>query len=445
MQFKPVEQDDDVERALQWFMQVSDDPLALAERIHSAQAHYCEVTHAIAGPLSRMDIATTYGDTIALYLAQAVALLRDRRTYDLHLGSQVVPLIKTIGANLDVIKRIGGASGRARRMLRPRAQHPDGALFELVAAIRYARDGDLAVEFIPEQANRTADFRASGRGGEIHVECKRLRKSQYELTEDDFASKLFAPFSRMAHEKKLSVAIDVSFTVELRHVPEAYLVDRVHAITRSPLFIPGSYPWKDKFGEGELWFSDLDAVHKDIADSSLLLGPKMARLLTGRPVPDSNFHLSCGGVPRAVDTRFIDSLEYGSAILWRCNASASVEARARHIRTKLAEIDQQMANAPLGIAHIGMDSERGENAADLRRERNKEAARSFQPKSRLVEVILHYFLPRVSESSSWMIDETVDSFRGAPTSILGDSPSLLAGTREGLIDQAPAWRQPPPI
>lgn len=444
MAFNPVEQDDEVERALRWFFQVSDDPEALAERMHSAQNHYREATHAVPGPLSRMDIAAAYGDSIALYLAQAVALLRDRRTYDLHLGSRVIPFIKTIGANLDLVNSIGGADGRARRMLREKAQHPDGALFELIAAIRYAREDGWAVEFIPEQNTRTADFLVRGLEGEIHVECKRLQKSKYEMDENEHAEKLFAPFSQLAHQKKLSLAIDISFNAELSIIPESYLVDRVLSIIRSPLFGPGAYPWRDEFGEGELWLSDLKEARKDIAGSSLLLGSKMARLITGRPIPDSNFHLSCGGVPREADPRFIDSLEYGSAILWRCNAEASVNARARHVRAKLAEIDQQIANAPVGMAHIGMEAERGEEAADLRREKNKNAVMTFQARSKLAEVFLHYFLSRVSENASWTIDETTDSFRSQPESFLGEDIRLLGGTHEGLIENEPAWRQPLP-
>lgn len=444
MVFNPVEQDDDVERALRWFFEVSDDPAALAERMYSAQNHYREATHAVAGPLSRMDIAEAYGDSIALYLAQAVALLRDRRTYDLHLGSRVIPFIKTIGVNLDLVNRIVGADGRARRMLREKAQHPDGALFELIAAIRYARMDGWAVEFIPEHIGRTADFLVRGSEGEIHVECKRLQKSKYEIYENQQAEKLFAPVSQLVHQKKLSLAIDISFNAELSIIPESYLVDRVFSIIRSSLFVSGSYPWRDKFSEGELWFSDLKAARKDIAGSSLLIGSKMARLLTGRPIPDSNFHLSCGGVPREADPRFIDSLEYGSAILWRCNAEVSVNARARHVRAKLAEIDKQLANAPIGMAHIGMEAERGEEAADLRRVKNKNAVMTFQARSNLAEVFFHYFLPRVSENSSWMIDETTDSFGSQPISFLGDATRLLGGTHDGLIENEPAWRQPLP-
>ncbi len=129
--------------------------------------------------------------------------------------------------------------------------------------------------------------------------------------------------------------------------------------------------------------------------------------LAGGERAEEHFHFVCGGVAHPNDPRFIDKIEYGTVIFWRCLAVASVKARARHVRTKLADIDRQVAHAPLDTAHIGIYVERDTRTADLRRGRNLATLASFQANSRLMKVDLHYFMPRTSESVSWMIDETV--------------------------------------
>jgi hypothetical protein len=123
-------------------------------------------------------------DLVASYLAQADALLHDRRSYDLNLGARVVPFIKRIGNQIDALRRIPGAADRVRRMLRLRQEHPAGALYELVTAARYAHEG-FTVEFVPETSQRTGDLRLliPHLPREVQVECKRLQPSQYEQRE----------------------------------------------------------------------------------------------------------------------------------------------------------------------------------------------------------------------------------------------------------------------
>ena len=88
-----------------------------------------------------------------------------------------------------------------------------------------------------------------------------------------------------------------------------------------------------------------------------------------------------------------------------------------------------------------MDAERDTVAADLRRERNNEVVRQFAFESRMIAVYLHYFVPRISEVSSWMIDETPDGFGPTPTSPFSAGRIF---TRSTLLDNdLAAWHQKP--
>jgi hypothetical protein len=440
----PHVEDLEIEATLRWFFEICEAPLELAERIEVARAHYRLATSFPGGRWVSADPFDGFDDRIAVILAQAIGELRDPRTRDLFLASETLPFLKVLGANIDLVRSIPGASARARRMLRRSEQHPDSGIFELAVALRYASEPGLNVEFISEQSARTADFLIRDSDGSdpdgIHVECKRLRPSDYEKEEKRHAVEILNRVNDFVNERKVSLSVDVTFTEELAKVPPDYLLEWLRAIGSSNVMLPGSYPWRDEFGEGVVSIADLDAVRRDVDHSFLLVGSKLARLLAGGERPEEHFHLVCGGIPCPDDPRFIDEIEYGTAIFWRCLAEASVEARARHVRSKLADIDRQVAHAPLAIAHIGMDVERDTRTADLRRKRNLAALASFRPSSNLIEVDLHYFMPRISESVSWMIDETVEPCSRTAAPFL-NMPRILGGTSEGILKNQPAWRQ----
>lgn len=448
MTIPPNVEDVEIEAALRWFFEVSEDPMELAERIEAARSYYRSTTDFTNGRWVSVDSFDGFDDRIAVILTQAVGELRDRRTRDLLLASETLPFLKMIGAHIDLIRTIPGASNRARRLLRRSEQHPESGIFELVVALRYAREPGLKVEFIPEQAARMADFLIRTDGGNdpdgIHIECKRLRPSEYEKEEERYALQILNRVNELVNELKLSVSVDVTFNVALANIPQDYLFNWLKTVSASRMLLPGPYPWKDEFGEGIVSIADLNAVREDIEHSYLLVGSKLARLLAGGKRPEEHFHLVCGGVAHPEDPRFIDEIEYGTAIFWRCLAESSVEARARHVRTKLADIDRQVTQAPRAIAHIGMDVERDIRTADLRRQRNLAALTSFRANSNLMEVDLHYFLPRASEKASWMMDETVDPCSRTDAPFLA-MPRVLGGTAKGLVEDQPAWRQQIPL
>ncbi len=438
-----VEDDPHVRAALEWLLSVSSDPAALTDRIRAAQTYYRANSVPSNGRWPQTSELLPKSDLIAGYLGQVDALLNDRRSYDLLLAARIVPFFKHIGRGIRDIANVPGAATRARRLLQPTLEHPDGVIFELVAAVRYLSE-QFEVEFIPESAERNADMRlgAGGLNKFMHIECKRLRPSVYELREAIYSKELFIPFEELVHHRRLNVHVDVNFKVELGTIPKRYLADRVASTMASSIVVPGGYPWSDEFAEGKIRASRLDLVEADIIDSSLLVGSKMARLLCGNPVMEGSYLLALSGIPRRDDPRFIDGVSYASVLTWQCSASASVSARARHIRSKLADIDRQMESAEIGIVHIGMDAERDTATADLRRERNLETVRSFRATSNILEVNLHYYLPRVTESTAWTIDETVDWNSRFERPLLDDS-RLLMGASELDTDVA-AWHLPPP-
>jgi len=438
-----VENDSDVRAALEWFAESSGDAVGFQRGIGEAQRFYRQFVSLDSNLGQDVEIADLGSNKVCSYLAQADALLHDRWAYDLVLGARIVPFIKHLGGGIEALRQMPGATERASRLLRQKTVDPDSAIFELAMAVVYAQEG-FTVEFIPEVPGgiRRPDFGIKRGEFAAEVECKRLQKGDYEKTESAFQRQLFRTLAQVIDNRRLSIHVDVVYSRELKDVPADYLAVWVSKARGCRFLMPNGFPWKDEYGEGLVKPADLDAVHRDTLHSSLLFGPKLARLLSGGLVAEGAYNIAGGVKSDPRDARFVDHLYYGSVVTWQCVAEASINARARYVRSKLSEVDKQLKSSPAGIVHIGMNAERDTVAADLRRSLNSEAVQCFAFESNMMAAYLHYFVPRVTEVSAWMIDETVDRF--GPGSARMPWAGRIFAKSELLDNERPAWHQSPP-
>lgn len=406
-----VEMDAEIAAALAWLATSSGDAPAFFVRLTAAQQRYREVT-ADAAARGRDPSWSDLGpDIVAAFLAQGKSMIDDRRSYDFALASYVAPWLKQLGRNLAALAQVEGASQRALRMVRNSHVLPDTALFELVMASNYADEG-FDVAFIEEGPGRTPDLRVSSgeSDSELFVELKRLQRGVYETEERRRHAEMFGQLEPLLYEQSLSVDLDVTYKMELADVPVDYLLRQVKRALASTILLPGGYPWQDEFGSGLIRDANVEAVHRDTRETYLYFGTKMARLLSGRVVSENNYHLAAEALASPEDPRYIDRVKFGSVVTWQCIAPKAIERKARYVRSKLAEADEQIAGHGLGIIHIAMDAAIHSEASDLRRQRNQETLSTFEMKSQAAIVHLHYLAPRVSEDHSWLTDETVDVF-----------------------------------
>lgn len=434
--------DPEVIAAMDWLAQASGDPSAFRARIENAQTLYRQYVGNKAHLGKDPKFEALGADRVASYLAQADALVRDRAAYDLVLSSRIVPFIKQIGSVVEPLSRVAGASERALRMLRQSAVDPDSAIFELAVAAAYLRAG-FTVGFIPEAPpERRPDFRVERPGCIADVECKRIQQTSYAKAEAVQQGRICDKLSDLIHDQHLSVHVDVIYTRELSEVPEDYLFEHVSSSLSARIVTYGGYPWKDEFGEGVIRPANMAAVHHDTADSSLYFGTKLARLLSGAEITQDAYNLVGSGDPDPRDVRYLQRLYYCSVVTWGCSAEASINARARFIRSKLAQVDQQMHASSAGIVHVGMDAQRDGHTSDVRRARNIEVVRSYQANSRIAEIYVHYFVPLTTEVTAWTIDETTDCFGVNPTDRVG--LERIFDRAEIADNDLAAWYQPRP-
>ena len=436
-----VEQDQDVDAALHWLAGVSCDPPEFWRRIEAAQANYAAFTGASQNLGRDPDLGDLGPDLVASFLAQGKSLIDGRRTYDIALASRCIPWIKQLGTNINDLARVDGAIERARRMLADARTAPDGPMLELVMGGNYAADG-MEVAFVPEAPGqaKTPDLHlfVPGVTDPVAIELKRLRQGQHEQEERARHRLIFKRAASIINAHGLSLHIDVTYTRELKDVPEGYLAEWLSRFLDSPLVLTGAYPWRDDFGVGEIKPANLPAVRQDTRNSSLYFGTKMARLLSGGPVRDSAYHLAAAGKPDDRDPRFMEEVQYASVVTWQCTAVDSIEKKARHVKNKLVEAEGQVRSAGIGIIHLAMDAEASCESSDLRRERNKQAILEFKSETLVAALYVHYLVPRISEGHSWLVDETVDKFGAGRDAV--PSMTIFTGAKP-LDNDLPAWKQ----
>ena len=436
-----IEQDPDVDAALRWLASVSCDPPAFWRRIEAAQAQYAAFTDALQSVGQDPDLGDLGPDLVASFLAQGKSLLDGRRTYDIALASRYIPWIKQLGVNVNELARVNGAAERARRMLADASTAPDGPMLELVMGGNYAANG-LEVAFVPEAPGqaKTPDLHlfVPGVAEPVAIEFKRLRQGQYEREERARHRLMFKQAAAIIDAHGLSLHIDVTYTRELKGVPEGYLAERLSRFLASPLVLPGAYKWRDDFGVGQIKPANLPAVRENTRNSSLSFGTKMARLLSGSLVRDSGYHLAAGGEADDRDPRFVEQVRYASVVTWQCTAVESIERKARHVKNRLVEAESQVRSADIGIIHLAMDAEASCESSDLRRERNKQAILEFKSESLVAALYVHYLVPRISEAHSWLVDETVDTFGAGRAEV----PAMMIFRGSNPLDNdLPAWKQ----
>lgn len=432
-----IEHDPDIERTLAWMFHVAGP--GLAQRIETAEEHFRNTCLPPAGSMLWPDPMSLLppDDLPAGVLLQAHALLRDRRFFDSRLASRTLPFLKLIGMAVSSLHRIEGAEDRAREFLNPRNGHPEGTLLELATAARYLLEG-YRVRFIPESDRRTPDIELIFEHGSIQAECKRLQISRYELVETDKVRRMFSRACNLAATRNAFVHLDVSFLAPLDPVPDDYLEKHMErALGNDPV----DYAWDDEVSRGRIQPGDQHALREDTIDSSLLVGPKLFRLFTHTVVPSRRVLMGVRGASHDMDPRYLHDFEAVALCSWDTESQESMEARARQIRSKLAEVDRQLEHCDLGLAHIVVDAERDTNAADLRRDRIREAVLNFRFASRVGVITTHYLLTHTAESNSWTMDETADPALALPEPLLED-PRLFVGGEE--LGDKPAWRYPAP-
>jgi len=411
------------------------------QNIAAAQQHIREIVEGEGAPgLQELEYRK---NVLASYLAQARSLMADPRTYDLVLGSKAIPYFKRIGIDLDLLRSVQGIEGRVAKMFTQENAHPEDGLLELTAALLYRRHG-FDVAFIEEQpAAATPDMLATRARFGVFAECKRVHPGQYQERERVRVQHLWRRAVPLIERHNLSVFVDAEFRVPTDEIPDDTILDLIvrHALAPEIDHIVDNGQILAKISR-----ANLGALQERVSREYVLANStQMARLLTGVNRPRANQVSLTRFMPHPDDRRFMDEVGQASLLQWRCTAESSLDAKSRHVLSRLGRANGQLPQGQPGAVHIALSVTNEVDASERQHAKNIAAIDGFDPRGTgLSWVYLNYLLPEISEQTAWSIVETAVS-RPLVTcrypNPLPDSALLVLSDKGG--SGVCAWNFPP--
>ncbi|WP_374321529.1 hypothetical protein [Brevundimonas sp.] len=395
--------DDDVQAAIDWLRGLA--PAAdMAARIE-AQRQGLDAALAVWRDGGQAP-PTDGQDPAAWWLLQGADFADGRRHSVPEEAARITPLLKRIGADLEILRGIPGAEERAGRLLTERRTSMDAGVYELLVALAWRRDG-WTVEFVPEQRGgpATPDFLASRANRRWAVECKRLDRSTYAINEAAHGARLANPVHDLLREAGPPLVVETVYNVELQDVPDGYLVERVREALAEH-----RGGWADATAIGRLRPPDAAGLLQVMARDDVYYGSRrMIQLTAGALQPEWDYSFSGRWTPAEGRPFYATDLHHASVVGWTCRAPRALETKSGHFRRTLGRAERQLPTDRPGVVHIGIEST-GEARVD--RERfmaNLIETWIYRPENRRFRwVNVNYFRSEVSlqRDTNWDFDET---------------------------------------
>ena len=410
--------DADLENALQWFFKFLSDH-DWKRRVDAIEENIETGIQPKARNFQAEDYISIYSgvDRIAWYLYLLYTVQHDPLKYEPIQGARVIPVFKRLGADLDLLKGIGGVEDRIERLLGPERTQPDGGMFELLIALLWKRNGYPIVEFISESSQRkTPDLRAHSGRDEWYIECKRLQKSsEYSERERAKWQAMWSRFVQHLTRNNISLVFEMIFHVELESLPDDYLVTQLAGklqFLSSPCHVISNETW------------DVTSKPVDYRRASAHLNKYRVRipsdqlqeLLAGYRDPSRGFTCAIGGNSvRVGDTvghnQFLDTLSFAACSFWSCDATQAILHKARDVRRHLARSVEQLPTVGKCAVHLGLETLDGPLVEEARHRRIMQSVVNFNSFGKdLRWVYCHLFQSYAPPDQLWVIDETVVHF-----------------------------------
>jgi hypothetical protein len=345
-------------------------------------------------------------DMFGWYLFLGEAFTDHPWNYEVFFGCHVIPILAAIGRNLEVLREVEGFTERARAVATVERSQPNAGLFEILVAAAYARAG-WRVRFKPVQRGlrRTYDLDAEKGNRRYAIECKRMEGGEYVEEERARMRELWRdPCMGLAEVDQRSTYLDVRFKIELKEVPDLYLLHQTKKFVKSGM---PSLLWDDDIASGVIGDLDLTPIRESLKTGYLLHpGPVFNNLLTGS---DRRYDSMIEAVrmKHATNPHFIDDLDLAVVARWSSLSETAIDRKARDIQAKLVEANKQLPPDIPGVIHIGFEALSGDVVEQRRYEKIIDRVRNFdRAGSRLEFTYCHYFAPETSPEQIWAIDET---------------------------------------
>ncbi|MGL5130753.1 MAG: hypothetical protein ACRC7D_22070 [Aeromonas popoffii] len=361
-------------------------------------------------------------DRIGWYLYISDAAFNNPIGYDPNEGARIIPILKRLGSELDVLKKIEGIEDKIIKMLTIERSQPDATIFEILVALLWIRNGYENVKFIGESPpNKRPDISAHLNGYEWNIECKRLSmRAEYSINEKNKWSKMWGDF-RKNLKNKYSMIFEMTFHVELSSLPDNFLsCQLLHLLPN--ITIPCKVIDNDKISVN-VRYVNYDKIKEHLVDYLVKFpSEQFIELIGGKR--DNNFEFTAivsGKFSEIGDHKanniFLDDVEFASAAYWQCDNQQSINTKARDIRKRLSSAVQQLPKELPSIVHIFLETLDGSNVEIARNKKIYNTMKTFNADGKnLAGVYCHLIQSYAPPDQAWVIDETVHYFKKGSTS-----------------------------
>lgn len=412
--------DPDIEAAYEWLCSFLP-PKELERRFESVRSTIQSTVEAKDGENNFLSFEDfdSFGDRFAWYLFLVNASQHAPALANADQDSKILPIFSRLGADLDLVKQIGGMKEEVMKLFEDYKGQPDSVLFEMLVALLWVRNG-YDVEFIPvSPPDKRPDFRASRGSTTWFVETKRMATtSQYTQRERMEWERIWQAVSAILKKDQLSLILELDFRTELSGFSTKFVTDELKF--KLPFVMS-----KTELISNETWSvtatpTNLDSIHEHLSDHyvkantrqlSDLIGGGWDRTRRFELLMDATYEKIGSGI--GFNT-FVDEIKWAGGAYWSCSAEKAIQAKARDIRGQLADAVSQLPNDELGVVHVGIESNNGEAVEKERYRRILKTAASFDPRGKDLRCLYNHLYESYSPPSQrWYIDETVYCFNSS--------------------------------
>lgn len=413
----PIYEDDDIKRALNWFLSFISLKhwASRKEQIEKQVTDIVNVSSSVGTSLADERTAISIkNDRIGWYLYLIETLLTDISKYEPIQGARVVPIFKRLGEDLPILKQVVGVERKVKRLLNAEKNQADSILFELLTALTWAKNG-WEVNFIPEESSqKRPDIQATRKGKTWHIECKRLSQSStYSIQEKNKWLTMLKYVMRNLVEYNL--LLDVVFHVELSTLPDKFLHEQLIDKLKNVEVLT-------KIVSNEIWDVTISPIDMRKIDEHLErnyvknASTQLNQLIGGYRSDSVGF--SAGICANFVtigsgkgNNLYIDKIYKAFGVDWKCDAPASINAKARNISLQLKEAIDQLPPEQDAVVHLGLETLDGVNVENERYSKIFNTISYWDTGDKKLKwVYCHFFQSYAPVDQSWVFDETVSWF-----------------------------------
>lgn len=375
-------------------------------------------------------------DTISWYVFQANAYASGasgRKDWFEPEAFRIAPVFQRLGQVLDDLKAVGGVEARASKLMIQGRDQIDDGLYELLVAAAYKRRG-WAVNFVAEKKGvaKTQDLLVTSASRRWAVECKRVNRSGYEAEERVRGEELARPIHERCRELNRSVAFGVRFQVELKDVPNDYLLAHLEGYLRN-----GEQVWHDQFGRGGVGDIDWRAMQAVLSADDIFYGSsRMIELLLGEYVATADHSIAARWTPAEARPLYATSMSQASVVMWISDSMEAARRKARHFRGLVGQASQQLPGDCPGVVHVGYEARDGNAVNGLRHKLNRDEMKTFSSgETQLRWVYGNYMTPEHTNdpNESFALSETTASYKIGRHRTSGPLPDHLLFSDEGGV------------